>query len=68
MTQLELAGLPLDEAMQALSAEGIQAEVVCAMPLGRDYSSDKRTMRVVRLRGHQLLVSLFKDGAPEDSK
>ena len=68
MTQLELAGMKLEEALALLEKDGVQAEVIYAMPSGHRVDESGRSARVVRFDGKQLLVSLFRDGMPEGAE
>lgn len=61
-----MIGLPLEEVLEALKQQGLVPEVICSMPEKDLSDMHKRTARVVRIKGHQLLYSWFQDAQPEE--
>ena len=63
-----LLGLPLDQAVEAARAWGVEPKVLvtCAPRRKGDDSAEPRegTMRVIRVREGELTVSAFQDGDP----
>ena len=64
-----LLGLPLDKALEAARAWGIEPRVLvtCAPRRRGDDAAEPRegTMRVIRVRENELTVSAFQDGNPK---
>lgn len=60
---MNVLGLPLEEALQRLRAQGVEPQVVRTSD-GRSARTGG-TLRVVRVRPGQVVVSAFLDGAPD---
>lgn len=65
MTEFDLTGWLLSDALANLHDRGITPEVVFSVAPVKSYEQAGRTPRVVRFCNGQLLVSWFKDGLPE---
>ena len=67
-----LLGLPLDQALEAARAWGVEPKVLvtCApRRKGEEVSAVREgTMRVIRAREMELTVSVFPDGDPKASE
>lgn len=65
MTSDQLAGLPLDMALDLLKKDGIHPEIIFSEPPAGHKDMAGRTPRVVRFKDNRLLCSHFRDAFPE---
>lgn len=67
MTQDELLGLSLEQALEILRQAEVDVEIIYSDAPNASFDRKGRTPRVVKYANHQLLVSFFRDGKPEGS-
>lgn len=68
MTEIDLNGWLLSDALAHLQGLGINPQVVYSVAPVKSFDLSGRTPRVVRFANGQLLVSWFKDAKPEGSQ